>query len=265
MINMSWVQVLGRVSFINCDPIFHSIEPKWRVLSAPPSWLTGHLMRNDCITAPIPTADFSLFCDDLNLVRDIGIVSREKVGSVILFGKRNLENMRDIALPSDSSTSSLLLKWLLNLRGLDPKFVEMGPDINLMLGNCDGALIIGDRAISSSIEYPNLVKMDLGQEWVKITGLPMVFGVFASRKDSPSDRVEQARKAMLAQYNRFLSTPEVREKTISIASSKVSLSMDRIAKYYDEEVSNLLDENSVKGLTTFLEEVCDQKVEPSWF
>ena len=41
--------------------------------------------------------------------------------------------------------------------------------------------------------------------------------------------------------------------------------MDRIAKYYDEEVSNLLDENSVKGLTTFLEEVCDQKVEPSWF
>ena len=262
---MSWNQVLGRVSFINCDPIFHSLESKWRILSAPPSWLTGHLLRNDCITAPIPTADFSSFSDDLNLIRDIGIVGRERVGSVILFGKRNLENMRDIALPSDSSTSSLLLKWLLNRQGLDPKFIEMGPDINLMLRSCDGALIIGDRAISTSIENPDLVKMDLGQEWAKITGLPMVFGVFASRKDSPADRVEQARTAMLDQYNSFLKNSEVRGKTISIASSKVGLSEDRVAMYYEDEVSNFLDENSVKGLTVFLDEVCNQNVEPTWF
>ena len=134
-----------------------------------------------------------------------------------------------------------------------------------MLRSCDGALIIGDRAISTSIENPDLVKMDLGQEWAKITGLPMVFGVFASRKDSPADRVEQARTAMLDQYNSFLNNSEVREKTISIASSKVGLSEDRVAMYYEDEVSNFLDENSVKGLTVFLDEVCNQNVEPTWF
>ncbi|MBI87410.1 MAG: hypothetical protein CMB67_00050 [Euryarchaeota archaeon] len=262
---MSWDRVLGRVSFINCEPIFHSLDSKWRVLSAPPSWLTGHLLRNDCITAPIPTADYSSFSDDLNLIREIGIVGRERVGSVILFGRRDLESMRDIALPSDSSTSSMLLKWLLNQRGLDPKFIEMGPDISSMLESCDGALIIGDRAITSSIEYPDLVRMDLGSEWNRITELPMVFGVFASRKDSPPDRVDQARSVMLNQYNRFLSEPEVREKTISIASSKVGLTEVRISKYYDEEVSNLLDEKSVMGLEAFLETVCEQSVDTSWF
>ena len=96
---MSWDGVLGRVSFINCDPVFHTIPDSWKVLSAPPSWLTGHLLRRDCITAPIPTADYASNVEKLRLIRDIGIVGQESVGSVLLFGNRSIETMRDIALP----------------------------------------------------------------------------------------------------------------------------------------------------------------------
>ena len=262
---MSWDGVLGRVSFINCDPVFHTILDNWKVLSAPPSWLTGHLLRRDCITAPIPTADYATNVGKFNLIRDIGIVGRESVGSVLLFGNRPIEIMRDIALPSDSSTSNMLMRWILKQRGLDPKYVKMGPDMDSMLDECDGALIIGDRAIAAAIHNPELVRMDLGREWVEITGLPMVFGVFAARKDSNAHSISMARELMLSNYNIFLEQEEVRNNVISDASKKVSLSVERVAEYYASEVSNLLSPESIKGLRVFLEEVCEVESNPNWF
>ena len=262
---MSWDGILGRVSFINCDPVFHTIPDGWKVLSAPPSWLTGHLLRRDCITAPIPTADYASNMGKLSLIRDIGIVGRESVGSVLLFGNRPIETMRDIALPSDSSTSNMLMRWILKQRGLDPKFVKMGPDMDSMLDECDGALIIGDRAIAAAINNPELVRMDLGSEWVEITGLPMVFGVFSARKDSNGHSISKARELMLSNYNIFLEQEDVRNIVISDASKKVSLSIERVGEYYGNEVSNLLSSESIKGLRVFLEEVCGKKSNPHWF
>ena len=262
---MSWDGVLGRVSFINCDPVFHAIPDGWQVLSAPPSWLSGHLLHRDCITAPIPTADYASNVDKLSLIRDIGIVGRESVGSVLLFGNRPIETMRDIALPSDSSTSNMLMRWILKQRGLDPKYVKMGPDMDLMLDECDGALIIGDRAIAAAINNPDLVRMDLGREWAEITGLPMVFGVFAARKDSNGLSISRARELMLNNYNIFLEQEDVRDIVISNASKKVNLSVERVGEYYDNEVSNLLNPESIKGLKLFLEEVCKQKSGVDWF
>ena len=102
---MSWTSVIGRVAFTNCEPLFHGLSDNWTVLPAPPAWLTGHVLRRDCITAPIPTADYALHHKELMLLPELGIVGMGAVGSVILFGTRELDKMRDIALPSDSSTS----------------------------------------------------------------------------------------------------------------------------------------------------------------
>ena len=99
---MAWTSVIGRVAFTNCDPLLHGLSDEWTVLPAPPAWLTGHVLRRDCITAPIPTADYALHHEELMLLPDLGIVGMGAVGSVILFGTRELDKMRDIALPSDS-------------------------------------------------------------------------------------------------------------------------------------------------------------------
>jgi len=261
---MSWKQVLGRVSFSNCDPIFTSMDPKWKILPAPPSWLTGHLLRKDCLCAPIPAADYAKHSDELALISDLAIVSKGKVGSVLLFGSRTIEEMRDIALPSDSSTSVVLLKWLLKQKGLDPKFVETGPDMEIMLSKCDGALLIGDRALVSAHNFPSLVRLDLGAEWTTITNLPMVFGVFAARKDSPIEILKSAREDMVNQYIKFQSDNIFREKVISKSSDKLVFSDARISNYFEEEVSNLLDEDGIKGLELFLSEVCGMDESPTW-
>ena len=261
---MSWDEVLGRVSFTNCDPIFHGLEDKWKILPAPPSWLTGHVIRRDCLTAPIPTADYAEHSDELDLIPGLGIVSAGNVGSVLLFGSRPLESMRDIALPSDSSTSKVLLRWLLNGKGLDCKFIELGPDIDAMLSNCDGALLIGDRALTAARDNPDLVRLDLGFEWTAQTGLPMVFGVFATRKDSPQDRLRMARSDMLEQYNMFLSDTDWKLRVVKSSAKKLGLPESRVSQYFDNEVRNYLDADEIKGLEIFLTDVCGMMESPTW-
>ena len=134
----SWMQTIGRVAFLNCDPVFYGLSNKWSVLNAPPAWLTGHLLKKDCIIAPIPAADYANHHDKLLLLPGLGIASKGKVGSVLLFGNREIEEMRDVALPTDSSTSRKLLMYLFKSKGIDPRAVEMGPDLEKMLKRCDG-------------------------------------------------------------------------------------------------------------------------------
>lgn len=261
---MSWMDVIGRVSFSNCDPIFDGIDPKWTILSAPPAWLTGHIMRRDCIAAPIPSADYASNSDELMLLPDIGIVSNGKVGSVLLFGNRPIENMRDIALPTDSSTSKVLLSWIVKNRGLDPKFIETGPDINSMLEKCDGALLIGDRAILASISHPELVRMDLGAEWTKVTGLPMVFGVFVARRDSSTDILRHAHSEMIKQVELFENDQIWRSSVISRTAKKLGFPEDRVADYFRSEVRNRMSQDDIDGLLLFLEEACGMVEPPVW-
>lgn len=261
---MSWMDVIGRVSFANCDPIFDGLDEKWSVLSAPPAWLTGHVLRKDCLTAPIPAADYALHHDELFLLPDLGIVSSGDVGSVLLFGSRPLESMRDIALPSDSSTSKVLLRWALGNRGLDPKFVDSGPDIDTMLAKCDGALLIGDRSLLASREYPDLVQLDLGREWNESTGLPMVFGVFAARRDTPINHLMGAYDDMISQLGKFETDDSWRASVVSRTSEKLGFPYSRMDDYFQREVRNRMNDRDVEGLTTFLEIACGLEDVPHW-
>jgi|TARA_B100000809_G_scaffold35130_1_gene30806 chorismate dehydratase len=147
---------------------------------------------------------------------------------------------------------------------MDPKTIEMGPDISSMLESCDGALLIGDRALSAASRNPETVQLDLGADWTRITGLPMVFGVFATRKDSPMDIVLRARNDMLAQCLKFNQDEEWRNEVILATSMNSGLSKSRISDYFSREVENILDTEAIKGLELFLHEACGMEAEVEW-
>ena len=171
----------------------------------------------------------------------------------MLFGNREIEDMRDVALPTDSATSRRLLMYLLNKRGHDPRPVEMGPDLESMLARCDGALLIGDRALHEAQKNPEMVRMDLGMEWKDITGLPMVFAVFAAPRDAPVHMIAKAHDELMQALQRF-SDIEARQQIISESSRRSSFSTERIDRYFDE-VLYRLDSEATLGLTTFMSEV----------
>lgn len=250
-----WHRILGRVAFVNCDPLYHDLPPTWEVLPAPPSWLTGHVLRKDCLIAPIPTADFATHSEELQLLPDICIASNGAVGSVLLFGNRDPSQMRDVALPTDSATSRKLCMWLLNQMGLTPRAVDMGPDLRHMLDRCDGALLIGDRALDEAARHPELIRMDLGQTWRDITGHPMVFAVYAARRDAPREMLKEAHQILLSQLESFENFDDVRNSVIHSTAIRSGFNEQRISQYFDEVV-NRLDYDAIKGLNHFLVEVC---------
>ena len=255
MDNSRWMKTIGRVAFLNCDPLFYGIDSQWDVLPAPPAWLTGHLLRKDCILAPIPAADYARHSDELILLPDIGISSRGEVGSVLVFGSMPLEKMTSIALPTDSATSVQLLKFLLHKRNLNPDLKLMGPDLESMLGKCDGALLIGDRALEGAKMRPSEVQLDLGKDWLHFTQKPMVFGVFAARKDTPVEDLRVAQGVLTHNLHLFEQEPAQREKVIQWALSRSDLDYERLDRYFGE-VFNRIDQEHLDGLNEFLVNAC---------
>ena len=262
---MTWKKTLGRVAFINCEPLFHGLDDMWKILPAPPSWLTGHLLRKDCIIAPIPAADYAQYHSELLLIPNIAISSKGEVGSVLLLGNCRIEDMKTIALPSDSATSVALLKYLLKLEKHDPNYVEMGPDLESMLAKCDGCLLIGDRALEAANTNPELVRMDLGKEWKNSTNSPMVFGVFAARRDSPKNDVKVAYEALMERLEVFENDLDVRGEIIAASMQKTNQSIERLERYFGE-VINRMDSEDMNGLTKFLSSACglNESVELAW-
>jgi len=265
MIHMdeTWTKTLGRVAFINCDPLYHELDSGWNVLSAPPSWLTGHVLRRDCILAPIPAADYAKHADELVLLPEIGIGSQGEVGSVLLFGAVPLSSMKTIALPSDSATSVALLKHLISKQGRPMKYVSMGPDYDSMMEIADGALLIGDRALEAAREFPEMVQMDLGTAWMELEELPMIFGVFVARKDTPHEPLRKAHAALLSNLEAFESEAKKRESVIHWSMGKSGLTHARLDQYYGE-VFNRLNQHHLDGLFRFLESACSLETKPSF-
>ncbi len=149
----------------------------------------------------------------------------------------------------------MLLMWILGEMGLNPRPIDMGPNLHEMLERCDGALLIGDRAIDEAARNPELVRMDLGQTWFDITGLPMVFGVFAAHVDAPKSILNMAHKCLLHQLEKFENDLEYREELIHTTSMRSGFTVERVKQYFNEVVLKL-DDDAEKGLNKFLEVVC---------
>jgi chorismate dehydratase len=104
------------------------------------------------------------------------------VASVALFTTVPVEKIKTIAADTSSRTSNALLHVLCVERfGIEPDFQPMRPNPALMLEQCDAALLIGDPALFLDHEALGATKVDLGEEWNAMTGLPFVWAFWAGR------------------------------------------------------------------------------------
>jgi predicted solute-binding protein len=68
--------------------------------------------------------------------------------------------------------------------GAAPEVFPAPPDPEAMLESADAALLIGDAALKLDPVECGLACLDLGEEWATMTGLPMVFAVWAGRREA---------------------------------------------------------------------------------
>ena len=116
------------------------------------------------------------------VVPGIGIASRGAVRSILLVSKKPLAKIKILAGDSSSRTSVALTRIILRDRyGVEPQIISAAPDLDAMLATADAALVIGDPALRLNPEQIPHDVHDLGSEWTEMTGLPMVFAVWAGR------------------------------------------------------------------------------------
>jgi chorismate dehydratase len=122
----------------------------------------------------------------LDIIRGSGIACRGPVRSILLISKVPFTEIRTLAADSSSRTSVALSRIILSRRyGVEPQLCSERPDVVQMLDRADACLIIGDPALVLDPAGIPFHVLDLGAEWVAMTGLPMVFAVWAARPDSP--------------------------------------------------------------------------------
>jgi chorismate dehydratase len=120
---------------------------------------------------------------DLVITADAGIICRGAVRSILLISKVPFEQIRSVAADSSSRTSVVLTQIILRTKhGVEPVMRQAPPDLARMLENCDAALIIGDPALRIDPAQLPYGVLDLGLEWTEMTGLPMVFAVWAASR-----------------------------------------------------------------------------------
>ena len=142
----------------------------------------------------VPVA--ALLSQPLAVFRGAGIACRGPVRSILLVSKVPLDSIQTLATDASSRSSVLLARIILARRyGVEPALVSLPPVMPSMLETADACLIIGDPALlmdPEELRASGFHVADLGAEWVEMTGLPMVFEVWAGRAELVTATREQA-------------------------------------------------------------------------
>ncbi len=120
----------------------------------------------------------------LEFVPGLGIACNGPVRSILLVSHVPAPEIRTLAVDCSSRTSVALSEVVLRERfGITPRTIPHNPVLDRMLELADAALVIGDPALRFHPDELPYHVYDLGQEWKWLTGLPMVFAVWAARPD----------------------------------------------------------------------------------
>ena len=122
-----------------------------------------------------------------------GIACHGPVRTILLISKVPYAQIKKLAVDTGSRTSVMLSRVILaECFGATPTVFAHVADMETMLQQADACLIIGDPALHIDPERIPYACLDLGGEWVNMTGLPMVFAVWSARKELIQDRYTQA-------------------------------------------------------------------------
>lgn len=242
---------LSCVSFLNALPFVEGFrrlpsECAVEILLDPPYVCAERLSRGEVHGALVPSFEFFRMPSAL-MAGGLGISSAHEVRSVILVSRKPIEDLRRVAVDSNSRTSVALLKLLLSRRGSRPEMIPMTPDPDEMLRRCDAALLIGDAALRATTRGDKV--LDLAAAWFEMTGLPFVFAVWAAQDSENAARIAPA--IIRALTLGLESLPESAER----AGARIGLPTHEIRDYIIRNIHYEIGPAEIQSLERF-ERMC---------
>lgn len=262
MPNHSTPLAIGTIDYLNTQPIEYQLDqyldgvPRMRGV---PTAVNQALLEGKVALAPISSYAFATHADELLLVPQLSIATIGAVNSVLLFSWRADPHELDgvpIALTNHSVTSINLLKVLCEqYYHISPQWQTQAQDLDQMLSTCEGALLIGDRALFEGVIRRHIGRrglpycFDLGDEWLHFTGLPFTFAVWAVRRD----RAEEVRASGVipALHQAKQAGLQAIDKIAISYAPRLGLPAGVCARYL-RNLRYHLDERDQEGLQVFL-------------
>jgi chorismate dehydratase len=251
---------VGAVGYLNARPLTWALDrqpSQWRVRYDVPAVCARLLIEQHVDLGLIPSVGY-LASPDYRLVPGVGIGSRGAVGSVALFTRMDVGDIRRIALDGSSRTSVALTRVLCARRfHITPEFVAGGTDLAAGLRLADAVLLIGDPALETDAAAHGARKIDLGAEWEALTGLPFVYAAWTGRPGvvAPAD----VASLQAAQDAGVAAIPAIAGEYGGEDAGKTA----RAAAYLRDNVRYGLGADEVAGLQLFLDFAADIDLGPS--
>ena len=250
---------MGAVGYLNARPLTWALDAypdRWLVRYDVPSVCASLLHQGDVDLGLIPSIEY-LGREDYRFVPGVGIGSRGRVASVALYTRKDMGEIRSIALDTSSRTSVTLIQVLCRHHfRISPAFVPHGPDLAAMTSVCDAGLLIGDPAFDADHESLGLQKLDLGEVWTQVTGLPFIYAAWTGRPTAVDDRVVQSLQQAQAEG------VAAREAIAAEYGAGDAARTARAAIYLRDNVKYGLGADEAAGLQLFLDYAADMGLAP---
>jgi chorismate dehydratase len=220
---------VGHIQFLNCLPLYWGLVRSGGLLDIDlhrdtPDRLSDSLVAGDLDIAPISLVEYLKNADSLALLPDIAVGSDGPVMSCVIVSQLPLADLdgRSVALGSTSRTTVELARLVLEEQyGVRPRYQTQPPDLAAMMLDSDAAVLIGDAALRATLHDGPRLGLDvhdMGAAWRDLSGLPMVFAVWAARRTFATENpglVKDVQAAFIA--SREMSLAHVEEVAESAA------------------------------------------------
>lgn len=232
------------VSFLNAWPLTEGLGESDRIelVLAEPSRCAAMLEAGEVDLALVSVA--ALEKGDYEIVPGMAIGADGPVQTVVLAGEQSPAIWDEVFLDTASRTSHVLTKLVLDAMGVHPKFTPMpAADGLAQARGRRGALVIGDRGFDVRANHI----LDLGREWTHLTGLPMIFALWAARPGvvTPEDVQELTRAAQHGLG--------VRTELAQRFAARKGGDPERYRRYLTQRIRYGLGPYELQGLEAFLE------------
>ncbi|MBI4227287.1 MAG: menaquinone biosynthesis protein [Candidatus Omnitrophica bacterium] len=201
---------LGDIEFLNSWPVTYALAQG--IIPAPvtlvrgaPTALNAQLAAGALDASAVSALAYLRHADEWSLLPSVAIGSESGVNSVLLISRLPLRELdgQTIAVTDAGATTPMLLRILLGqAQGVRAEYVTTSTPFPDVLQAYPAALAIGDDALRAlPAARDDYFTWDLGAWWRDWTGLPMVYAVWAARRDviaRAPEAIGRLREALLA-------------------------------------------------------------------
>lgn len=251
---------VGHINFLNVLPLnyFYAINgaENFSLTMGVPAVINAKIKSGLLDVSLISSIEYARQNKNLLLIPKICVRADCEVTSIILVSKKPIEKLdgEKVAITAKSATAHCLLKIILaESYNVKPDYVVENLSVeNPVPADSTAALFIGDEALYLHFHrQKNFLYYDLGVEWHKLTGLQMVYAVWAAQKKFAQDYPDAFKEVCKKIYDGLQFGLKNKSAAINSVLDKVPFSFAELDEYLGGVIKWDLTDNGIEALKTF--------------